>query len=130
MEIQRMSETDRAKRVLLVEDNENSRRALADALQREGYEVVAVSDGLKALDILRWSWRPACVVLDMRMPVMTGWELRQTMEADPTLRDIPVLGMTGGHWKPEDAHGFAALLSKPIKLVDLLAALRVVAPQD
>src|SRR5689334_15434937 len=100
--------------VLLVEDNQDCRGTLTDALQHEGYDVVAVENGLEALDHLRWSWRPDCVVLDMRMPVMTGWELREEMKTDPRLQDIPVIGMTGGRWKPEDARGFVALMAKPI----------------
>jgi CheY-like chemotaxis protein len=123
VEIRHMSKVDTGKTVLVVEDNQSSRDALRDALQNEGYEVVAVGNGLEALDLLRWTWRPACVVLDMRLPVMTGWELRQIMRADPALRDIPVIGMTGGQWKPEDAHGFLALMAKPVKFDELLGKL-------
>ena len=124
VEIRHSSRPDTAKRVLLVEDSEMLREALAEALENEGYEVVAVADGLQALDHLRWSWRPACVLLDMRMPVMTGWELRRTMEADPKLRDICVIGMTGGRWKPDDMARFTALIPKPIDFQVLLAALK------
>jgi CheY-like chemotaxis protein len=124
VEIRHLSAPDSAKRVLLVDDNENAREALADALEQEGYEVVAVGNGLEALDLLRWSWRPACVLLDMRMPVMTGWELRQKMEADPSLRDICVIGMTAGRWKAQDAAGFAALIPKPINIKELLGTLK------
>jgi CheY-like chemotaxis protein len=99
---------------------------LGEALEEAGYEVVTVENGLKALDHLRWSWRPGCVVLDMRMPVMTGWELRETMAADPALGTIPVIGMTGGRWKPADAGQFFSVLAKPIVVTELLAALSAV----
>lgn len=123
VEIRRSGGSDGAKNVLIVEDNEDSRTALADALEHEGYEVAAVANGVKALDSLRWHRRPGCVVMDMRMPVMTGWELRVAMEADPRLRHIPAIGMTGGRWKPEDARHFVSLMNKPVKLDELLAGL-------
>ena len=126
VEIRHLGSSDSIKSVLIVEDNEESRGALADALEHEGYEVVAVANGLEALDHLRWSWRPGCVVLDMRMPVMTGWELRKIMESDPRLRDIPVIGMTGGRWKPEDSQRFVSLMAKPINVKELLAGLETV----
>jgi hypothetical protein len=49
------------------------------------------------------------------------------MNADPQLRDIPVIGMTGGRWKSEDTLGFDALLEKPIEIERLLELLKNVA---
>jgi CheY-like chemotaxis protein len=118
------SGTTSNRRVLLVEDSADSRNAMADFLQNEGYEVVAVANGLEALNHLRWSWRPACVVLDMRLPLMTGWEFRTAIEQDQALRSIPIIGVTGGRWKPGDASGFAALLAKPIDYDALREALK------
>jgi CheY-like chemotaxis protein len=112
------------KPVLLVDDNDHVANLLAYVVDREGYQVVRVRNGLQALDKLRWGLRPWCLLLDMRMPVMTGWELRKEMEADPELRDIPVIGMTGGRWKPEDAVGFVALLEKPIDIEQLRGLLK------
>jgi len=126
VEIRHLGRSDSIKSVLIVEDDEDSRSALADVLEHEGYEVVAVRNGLEALDHLRWSWRPGCVVLDMRMPIMTGWELRRIMAADPRLRDIPVIGVTGGRWKPQDTQGFVSLMAKPINVPELLVGLEAV----
>jgi CheY-like chemotaxis protein len=111
--------------VLLVEDDEVGRTELAATLRDWGYDVVAVANGLAGFDELRWEGPPPqCVVMDMRMPVMTGWDLRAAVAANPTLRDIPLIGVTAGRWKPEDALGFAALISKPIDLQQLRAALK------
>jgi CheY-like chemotaxis protein len=120
-----MELSDMASRVLIVEDDEVDRTDLAVALRAQGYEIVSLANGLDALDYLRWRARPpACLVIDMRMPIMTGWELRKTLADDPTLRDIPLIGVTTGHWKPDDVRGFAALISKPIDIEELLGALR------
>jgi chemosensory pili system protein ChpA (sensor histidine kinase/response regulator) len=118
---------DTVKTVLLVEDNREVAKVLAYALAEEGYEVATAADGLQALDKLRWGLRPWCLLLDMRMPVMTGRELRQAMNNDPELRDIPVIGMTGGRWKPEDTLGFDALVEKPIDIGHMLELLKNVA---
>lgn len=126
VEIRHHRAPENSKRVLVVEDNPDTRDGLGEALEDAGYEVVTVENGLKALDHLRWSWRPGCVVLDMRMPVMTGWELRETMAGDPSLGTIPVIGMTGGRWKPEDAGRFFSVLAKPIVVKELLAGLEAV----
>lgn len=120
-----MELSDTATRVLIVEDDEVDRTDLAAALRAQGYEIISMANGLDALDYLRWRAKPpACVVIDMRMPIMTGWELRKALAEDPTLRDIPLVGVTTGQWKPDDARGFAALISKPIDFEELLAALR------
>ena len=60
----------------------------------------------------------------MRMPLMTGWEFRRAMKEEPRLQDIPVIGVTGGRWKPEDEADFLALLAKPLDYDELRAALK------
>jgi CheY-like chemotaxis protein len=118
---------DTVKTILLVDDNHEVAKVLAYALTQEGYQVELATNGLNALDKLRWGLRPWCLLLDMRMPVMTGWDLRSAMSADPQLRDIPVIGMTGGRWKSEDMHGFDALLEKPLHIEQLLDLVKNVA---
>ena len=63
------------RRILLVEDDRELRDALAEALEEEGHEVIAVGDGKEALREMR-SQRPDVVVLDLMMPVMDGWQFR------------------------------------------------------
>ena len=118
----RVNHPNSRRRVILVEDDEDTRRALTVALKEDGYDVVAARNGLEALDHLRWRPSSACVVLDMRLPVMTGWEFRDILESDPRFRDVALIGITGGRWKPGDSRGFVALLSKPIDPRDLLEA--------
>ncbi len=120
-----MNANDTSSRILLVEDNEFDRGELAEALKARGYEVVAVSSALDALDYLRWRVAPpACVVLDMRLPVMTGWEFRKVLAEDSTLRNLPLIGVTAGGWKEGDEGEFAALISKPIRVEELVEAVK------
>ncbi|HVJ89679.1 MAG TPA: response regulator [Labilithrix sp.] len=111
------------KHVLIVEDDADIREILAEMLTASGYRVTSVSNGLEALQALARD-TPSVVVLDLMMPVMDGWELRQRMLADPALRDIPVIIMSGSanlaqstmHLRP------ARVLRKPVPLNDVLDA--------
>src|SRR5690606_35888690 len=72
--------------LLLVEDDDEAREALAGFLRRRGHVVETAEHGAAALERLQRSDRPpALILLDLMMPVMNGWELRATLLADPTL---------------------------------------------
>jgi CheY-like chemotaxis protein len=79
------------KRVMVVDDERDIRRGIADALELEGYEVVEAADGREALQKLRRSERPAAIVLDLMMPGMNGWQFRDEQRRDPELAGIPVI---------------------------------------
>jgi CheY-like chemotaxis protein len=110
--------------VMIIEDDDQVREALADVVSQEGYKVATAQDGREALDKLRWGLRPAVILLDMQMPLMTGWDFRAEQRRDPELEQIPVVAITGGlRWKDEDAD-IAARLTKPIQVETLRAILR------
>ncbi len=80
-------------RILLVEDDENTRTVLALLLERELYEVIEAHDGLEALESL-YQHPPSLIVLDMMMPRMGGVEFLKRMRSDTRTRNIPVLMLT------------------------------------
>lgn len=100
--------------VLVVEDNDSIREDLGALLRAEGYRVALAREGLDALEQLRWGLRPALILLDLRMKLMTGWEFRAEQKKDSALVGIPVVAMTTGQWKPEDMIEFVERLQKPI----------------
>jgi CheY-like chemotaxis protein len=106
----------RSKQVLIVEDDAGIRDELAAILVEEGYEVVAAGDGREALEQLHWGLRPAVILLDLRMKIMTGWEFRAEQKKDSAVADIPVIAMTTGRWKPEDLNDFPEHVAKPIDI--------------
>jgi CheY-like chemotaxis protein len=106
----------RSKQVLIVEDDAAIRDGLAAILTQEGYEVVTSGDGRDALERLHWGLRPAVILLDLRMTVMTGWEFRGEQKKDSAVADIPVIAMTTGRWKPEDLKEFPDHIAKPIDI--------------
>jgi CheY-like chemotaxis protein len=80
--------------VLLVEDNIDTREAIAMLLRMHGYDVHEAADGRQALASLRTAWRPCLILLDVNMPIMDGFAFRRAQQADPALRDIPVAVLT------------------------------------
>ena len=108
-------------RILLAEDDQSMRVYLARALERVGYHVVAVDNGLAALPLLE-SEPFDLLLTDIVMPEMDGIELAQKASAiDPAIRVMFITGfaavaLQGGRTAPE-----AKLLSKPFHLKDLVA---------
>ena len=83
-----------AKQVVIVEDDEDSRRALTNVLEDEGFSVAALSSCEAALDYLHGSPRPDLIVLDLMMPGMEGWEFRHLQRRNPQFADIPVISIS------------------------------------
>jgi CheY-like chemotaxis protein len=111
-------------RVLIVEDNEATREALALLLQIGGYTTAEAADGREALAYLRSHEPPRLVLLDLMMPVMDGWEFLRERRKDPALAAIPVVLFTaaGGLEAPAVwALGANDVLHKPANPDDLLA---------
>ena len=76
--------------ILVVEDNELSRDALARRLERRGYRVVLAVDGEQAIERGR-SDRPDLILMDLGLPRIDGWEATRRLKADPATRDIPII---------------------------------------
>jgi two-component system, chemotaxis family, CheB/CheR fusion protein len=113
----------RPRRILLVDDEEDSRCAMAEILVSDGHQVEAVGDGPAALIAAR-RFRPEVVLLDLGLPGMDGYEVARRLrdEHGPALR---LIAMTGYRRDGErvDAAGFDEHLLKPADLGTLAAAL-------
>jgi signal transduction histidine kinase len=112
------------RRILLVDDEEEVRRALAEMLASAGHAVLAAADGGEALRMLESDPAIDLVVTDLVMPAMTGWELASAIKARrPGLAVGVVTGW--GDLPDSQARGHPAVdfvLSKPVMLEDLHAA--------
>lgn len=110
--------------VMVVDDDDEIREALADVLTDEGYEVVGARDGMQALQFLReGARRPNAILLDLWMPVMDGWQLRHELLSDSKLSDIPVIVLTAVRDQRAQGLMVADILTKPVQLERLLGAL-------
>jgi CheY-like chemotaxis protein len=90
----RTETTTQAKRtVLVVDDDADIRESIAEILEDGGYGVVVAEDGQQAFDYLATSPPPACVLLDLWMPVRDGWSLAAEVKSG-CLPAVPILVVT------------------------------------
>lgn len=110
-------------RILLVEDNEMNRDMLSRRLQKRGYQVLLARDGQEGMDTAV-AHLPDLILMDMSLPVLTGWDAtRRLKQASETAR-IPVVALTA-HALSNDrdkamAAGCDGYETKPVELPRLL----------
>lgn len=80
-------------RILIIEDNEENREALARRLQRRGYDIVVAGDGQQGVEMAK-SEKPDLVLMDMNMPILDGWRASQMIRTDPDTEQLPIIGLT------------------------------------
>lgn len=117
--------------ILVVDDDADTRDALRELLETEGYAVVEAANGRAALQRLRGGLRPRAILLDLMMPVLDGWDFRSQQLADPALKDVPVVIMTAAGFSADTVRaqlGGIDFVSKPPPPDQLLATLRNLPP--
>src|SRR6516164_8762815 len=82
-----------SKRILVVEDQEDSRRILRDLLKSADYEIMEAVNGEEALTAAA-TQRPDLILMDIQLPIMDGYEATRRIKADPTLTHVPVIAVT------------------------------------
>ena len=107
--------------VLIVEDDDDLRESLAEVLTLRGFDAVAAANGREALDMLKAGLSPCLILLDLMLPVMSGWEFRELQRANPIISQIPTVVISGINNPEKEAAtlGAAGFVPKPINL-DLL----------
>src|SRR5512143_83847 len=110
--------------ILVVEDNEKNKKLLRDVLRATGYRTLEASTGDEALT-LATEYRPALVLMDVRLPDMDGVEALNRLRMDERTGSIPVIAVTAQAMKGDRERfkeaGFDGYLSKPIDIDALLA---------
>ncbi len=108
-----------SRRVLVVDDDEGIREMLTMALSDEGYEVETAPHGAAALDLLR-ECQPGLILLDMRMPIMDGWEFARAYRSRPG-HQAPIVVVTAARDASDRAQQVQAdgYLAKPFSLDEL-----------
>ena len=111
-----------AKRILVVDDNDQTLQLIGYILRGQGYEVINATSGMEAMKIAGGD-RPDLVVLDLMMPDMDGLEVCRRMRADPKLAQLPIVILTAKAHPSERAEGLRAgaddYITKPVDPVDL-----------
>ena len=114
--------------VLIVDDDDDSRSILRQVLEVEGHAVVEARDGKAALDILvsDRTQEPSLIVLDLQMPLMSGWELLAIIKSYNRLSNIPVVivSATEPHAETLARGTIAAWIQKPADTTELVRLAR------
>jgi two-component system alkaline phosphatase synthesis response regulator PhoP len=120
------------RRVVIIEDEPNIVLSLEFLLQREGYETASATDADTGLALVR-QMRPDVVLLDIMMPKRNGYELCQTIKADPELRSIAIIMVSARGQEVEVLKGLelgaSAYVTKPFGNAEILEAVRAVLPR-
>ena len=112
-----------APRILVVDDDDAILGSLRELLESEGYGVETAHDGREALDKLAQMKPPQLILLDLKMPVMDGWQFLSERSADAGSVKVPVILLSGLPFIP-NAPGVSDFLSKPINPSRLLDCVR------
>ena len=113
--------------VLLVDDNAELLDLLTRTLQHVGhFTVIQAADGAAGLE-LAFTGQPSCVVIDVMMPGLDGYQLVRALRGDPASADIPIIMLTALAQDHNKLGGLLAgadrYLVKPVKIQDLIAAI-------
>lgn len=114
-------------RILLVEDDDDIRIAFCELLEMNGHAVVEASTGREALERLRETERLDLILLDLLMPDIDGWAIRERQRDQGLHPSIPVVivsGVSSDLRSEAAAIGAVEALSKPVSPQRLLAAIK------
>ena len=110
-------------RILIADDEPHIRKLVSFTLENRGYEVVQATDGGEALELARTE-TPDLILLDVMMPVMTGYEVLNKLKADPATEHIPVIMLSAKSQRTEVDEGLAGgareYICKPFTPRDLV----------
>ncbi len=114
--------------ILNVEDYRASRAATSALLEAAGYAVVEAETGQQAL-ALAATVKPHLILLDVKLPDLSGYEVCQRLKSDPATKSVPVLQISGSMIEGEDKvrgleSGADGYLTKPVSSAELLATMR------
>ncbi len=106
------------KKILVVEDNEDTSEVLLYRLQSMGdYQVMLASNGREALEMATKS-HPDLIIMDLKMPVMDGWEATKALRQTVWGKDLPVIALTAQAMERDEEKALSAgcsdYIAKPI----------------
>jgi two-component system cell cycle response regulator DivK len=111
-------------RILYVEDNDDNIYVITHRLGRAGFTVMVARDGAQGV-AMATTERPDLILMDLRLPVIDGWEATRRIKADPATRHIPILALSAHAMAGDRSNALAAGCddydTKPVDLPRLRA---------
>jgi len=121
-----------SKRILVVEDQPDSRQIIRDMVAGADYEITEAENGEEALAAIA-KQRPDLILMDIQLPIMDGYTATRLIKTDPALRSIPIIAVTSYALAVEEKKARAAgcddYVTKPFSPRQLLAKIRQYMPQ-
>jgi DNA-binding response OmpR family regulator len=122
-----MDERDVKPRIIIVDDDRDTREMLTLALELEGFDVGQAANGLRLISAMHVD-RPDVILLDVMMSWIDGFELCRAIKKNPTFADIPVIFISARKSAEDERTGLAAgavaYFSKPIDMEGLVGRIR------
>lgn len=113
---------DYPKKILIVDDNEDSRDLVVKVLKNRGYQMVEAVDGEDALEKAE-SENPDIILLDISIPKLDGYEVTRRLKSREKFRNIPIIALTAHAMKGDKEKalqaGYDGYISKPISIHEL-----------
>ncbi len=111
-----------AKKVLVVEDDQDNREMVIKVLKHNGYRPIEAVDGQEAVERAK-AEHPDLILLDLYIPKMDGYEVTRRLKGDQALHHIPIIALTAHAMKGDReealAAGFDGYITKPINVREL-----------
>ena len=116
-----------SKKILVVDDNQDSRELVVKVLKNKGYEMVEAVDGEEAVE-RAVTHRPDLILLDISIPKLNGYEVARILKGKEEFKDIPIVALTAHAMKGDRAKALEAgcegYISKPINVRELPAQIK------
>lgn len=110
------------RKILIVEDNQDSRELVVKVLKNKGYQTIEAADGEEALEKIA-AEKPDLILLDISIPKIDGYEVAKRLKSQEEFKDIPIVALTAHAMKGDREKvivaGFEGYISKPINVREL-----------
>jgi CheY-like chemotaxis protein len=115
-----------SKSIVVADDDPDILSIVAMSLETQGYDVYKAANGREAVDLAR-DHHPDLIILDMMMPVMSGYEAITELRADETTREIPIVGLSAKAMATDMERatdvGIDGYITKPFRIAQVLSVI-------